>query len=103
MPKELAPYLRGWIGYFGKCPTPSPLRSLAEWMRRRLRSVMWTQWQHRRRRFTELRKRGIALPLAAKTAGSALGPWRMANSPGVAYALPNAHFASLGLPKLPVR
>jgi len=40
MAKELAAYLRGWIGYFGKCQTPSVLKSLEEWMRRRLRSVI---------------------------------------------------------------
>ena len=103
MAQELTLYLRGWIGYFGKCQVPSQLRSLEEWMRRRLRSVIWTQWQHGRRRFTELRKRGIAVPMAAKTAGGAHGPWRMANSPGVAYALPNAYFYStLGLPRLTV-
>jgi len=103
MAQELTSYLRGWIGYFGKCQTPWQLRSLEEWMRRRLRSVLWTQWKHGRVRFTELRKRGIAIPLAAKTAGSALGPWRMANSPGVAYALTNAYFYSLGIPKLTIR
>src|SRR5579872_4341690 len=103
MAQELTLYLRGWIGYFGKCQVPSQLRSLEEWMRRRLRSVIWTQWQHGRRRFAELRKRGIAVPMAAKTAGGAHGPWRMANSPGVAYALPNAYFyATLGLPRLTV-
>ena len=36
--------------------------------------------------------------LAAKAAGSAHGPWQMANSPTLAIALPNAYFASLGNP-----
>jgi RNA-directed DNA polymerase len=45
MAKELALYLRGWIGYFGKCETPSVLQSLEEWTRRRLRSAIWKQWQ----------------------------------------------------------
>ena len=30
MAKELPLYLRGWIGYFGKCQTPSVLQSLEE-------------------------------------------------------------------------
>src|SRR5438105_3791679 len=45
MAKELARYLRGWIGYFGKCETPSVLQSLGEWIRRRLRSAIWQQWK----------------------------------------------------------
>jgi hypothetical protein len=53
--------------------------------------------------FAELRKRGVGCTLAAKTGGSAHGPWRMANSPALAIALPNAYFASLGLPRLTVR
>ena len=39
MVKELTTYLRGWLGYFGDCQTPSVLRSLETWLRRRLRSV----------------------------------------------------------------
>ena len=38
--------------------------------------------------------------LAARTAGSAHGPWRLANSPALAFALPNAYFDSLGIPRL---
>src|SRR4051812_3070276 len=34
MAADLARYLRGWIGYFGKCETPSVLQSLEEWTRR---------------------------------------------------------------------
>ena len=100
MAEELARYLRGWIGYFGKCQTPSVLESLEEWTRRRLRSVIWKQWKRGRVRFAELRKRGVGLNLAAKTAGSAHGPWRLANSPALAYALPNVYFDSLGIPRL---
>ena len=103
MARELASYLRGWIGYFGKCETPSVLKSLEEWTRRRLRSVAWKQWKRGTRRFVELRKRDVNAPLAAKTAGSSHGPWRLANSPALAFALPNAYFDSLGIPRLTVR
>src|SRR6266403_1395372 len=44
MAEELARYLQGWIGYFGKCQTPSVLAGLEEWTRRRLRSAIWQQW-----------------------------------------------------------
>ncbi len=39
-------------------------------------------------RFAELRKRGVGKDLAAQTAGSAHGPWRLANSPALHFALP---------------
>lgn len=100
MAEELAQYLRGWIGYFGKCQTPSVLEDLEKWLRRRLRSVIWKQWKRGPVRFAELRKRGVGKDLAAQTAGSAHGPWRLANSPALTFALPNAYFDSLGIPRL---
>jgi RNA-directed DNA polymerase len=100
MAEELARYLRGWIGYFGRCQTPSVLQGLEEWTRRRLRSVVWKQWKRGTVRFAELRKRGVSKDLAAQTAGSAHGPWRLANSPALQFALPNAYFDSLGIPRL---
>ena len=103
MVKELATYLRGWLGYFGDCQTPSVLQSLESWLRRRLRSVVWKQWKRGRTRFRELRKRGVSKDLAAKTAGSPQGPWRLANSPALSIALPNAYFAQLGLPPMTAR
>jgi RNA-directed DNA polymerase len=103
MVKELVTYLRGWLGYFGDCQTPSVLQRLESWLRRRLRSVVWKQWKRGRTRFKELRKRGVSKDLAAQTAGSAHGPWRIANSPALALALPNAYFDSLGLLPMVVR
>jgi RNA-directed DNA polymerase len=102
MAEELGRYLRGWIGYFGQCQTPSVLQGLEEWTRHRLRSVIWKQWDRGPVRFAELRKRGVGKDLAAQTAGSAHGPWRLANSPALAFALPNAYFDSLGIPRLTV-
>ncbi len=103
MAEDLTRYLRGWLGYFGKCETPSVLQRLEEWTRRRLRSALWKQWRRGTVRFAELRKRGVGKDLAAKTAGSSQGPWRLADSPGLHIALPNAYFDSLGIPRLTVR
>ena len=100
MVEELRSYMIGWRGYFGFCQTPSTLKELDRWTRRRLRCVIWKQWKRGRVRFKELRLRGIGEALAAHTAGSAHGPWRLSNSPALAYALPNAFLNSLGLPSL---
>ena len=100
MARDLTLYLRGWLGYFGKCQTPSVLQRLEEWMRRRLRSAIWMQWKRGAVRFAALRKRGVGLALASRTAGSAHGPWRLAQSPALTIALPKAYFDSLGIPRL---
>ena len=48
--EELAPYMRGWRGYFGFCETPEMLIALTRWVRLRLRAALWRQWKTPRRR-----------------------------------------------------
>ena len=98
--KELSTYLAGWRGYFGFCQTPSVLRALDEWIRRRLRAIAWKQWKRGRTRYTKLRRRGVGRDPAAQTAGSSHGPWRLAASPALHIALPIAALGSLGLPSV---
>jgi RNA-directed DNA polymerase len=98
--KELSVYLTGWRGYFGFCQTPSVLRGLDEWFRRRMRTIAWKQWKRGHARFAELRRRGVGRDLAAQTAGSPHGPWRLANSPALTIAMPISFFRALGLRSL---
>jgi RNA-directed DNA polymerase len=95
--EELSVYLIGWRGYFGFCQTPSVLRALDQWTRRRLRAIAWKQWKRGPKRFAELRRHGVGRDLAAQTAGSPHGPWRLSNSPALTIALPTAALQSLGL------
>ena len=97
---ELRTYLRGWRGYFGFCQTPSVLKDLDSWLRRRLRSVAWSQWRTCGRRYAELRRRGVREDLAGKLAGSQRGPWHSSRTPAISYALPNALWDRLGVPRL---
>jgi RNA-directed DNA polymerase len=98
--EELAQYLRGWRGYFGFCETPSVLKRLESWVRRRVRCAFWRQWKTGRKRYAELVKRGVNGELAAKTAGSRCGPWHVSQSPALGMALSNADLVGLGLPSL---
>jgi RNA-directed DNA polymerase len=100
--KELSVYLIGWRGYFGFCQTPSVLRALDEWLRRRLRAIAWKQWKRGSTRVAELRRRGVGRDLAAQTAGSPHGPWRLGNSPALNIAMPNRYLGSLGLASVAV-
>jgi len=100
---ELSSYLGGWINYFGFCETPRSLARLDSWIRRRLRCLLWKRWKYGRNRFAELVRRNVGRDLAAQTAGSAHGPWRLGRSPALSIALPNAYFLTLGLPTLAPR
>jgi RNA-directed DNA polymerase len=69
---------------------------------KRLRCLFWIPGKTGRKRFDELVQRGVDRPLAATTAGSHHGPWRLSGSLAVSPALSHAFFDSLGLPKLAV-
>jgi RNA-directed DNA polymerase len=98
--KELTVYLRGWHGYFRFCQTPTVLGDLDSWIRRKLRCFKWKQWKRGRTRYKELRQRGVNEALAAQTAGSPHGPWRLSQSPALCIAFPNAFFDRVGLFRL---
>jgi len=95
---ELRSYLIGWQAYFGFSEARSVFKELDSWIRRRLRCYLWKQWG--RRRYRELRDRGVSRDLAWNTVKSAHGPWRLSRSPALAFALPGRYFTHLGLPLL---
>lgn len=96
----LAPYMRGWRGYFGFCETPSVLIDLTGWVRRRLRAALWRQWKTMRRRRAMLIQLGVRRALAESTAGSGLGAWPLAHTKALSVALSNDYFRDHGLPSL---
>lgn len=100
---DLNSYLRGWIGYFVFCQTPSVLQDLDKWVRRRLRCFIWKGWRRGRTRYAGLRKRGLSISLAAFAAGSPFSHWRMSASVGLNTAFPASFFADLGLISMEAR
>jgi RNA-directed DNA polymerase len=97
---DLAQYLRGWMGYFGYCETPSVFKELDAWIRRRLRGVQWKQWKTCKGRYKGLRKLGIVEPELHMLACCSRGPWPISGYSILTRALPNVHFDQLGLPRL---
>jgi RNA-directed DNA polymerase len=97
---KLAPYLRGWNGYFGFCQTPGQLEKLNSWIRRRLRCKIWQQWKTPRRRCRALIALGVSAKSARDAAGSGRGPWRLSRSQAVHQGLSNSYFRQHGLPSL---
>ena len=100
---ELSRYLTGWLGYFGFCETASVLAGLEEWLRRRLRCLLWKQWKRSRRRYQELTSRGVSRGEARQTVGSARSLWHLSRTKALHLALPKDYFTSLGLPRLVIR
>lgn len=98
--RVLSKYIIGWRAYYGFCETPTVLRDLDSWIRRRLRSANWKQWKVYRNRKLNLMKLGLSQDLAHITAWCARGPWRMSHMPGTRIAMSNSYFDRHGLPRL---
>lgn len=97
--EDLSRYLTGWKAYFGQADTPGTFEDLDKWIRHRLRAVQLKQWRRGRTAFRELRRLGLSEDLAAMTASGTRRWWRTAGKL-LHHALPNSHFARLGLPRL---
>jgi len=95
---ELNTYLNGWRGYFGFCETPSVLRELDGWVRRRLRCYLWKQWKTIRRRRTELLRLNVPQTWARSLAASSKGAWHISDV--LSRFLPPEYFDSLHLVRL---
>jgi RNA-directed DNA polymerase len=63
--EEVNQQVRGWTGYFRLADTPTPFKELDEWLRRRLRQLVWKRWKRGRTRWREL----VALGVPPKMAG----------------------------------
>jgi len=95
---DLNEYLKGWLGYFRLMETPSTLRDLDSWIRRRLRCFMMKRWINNcHTRYHALRALGVSDRNAALIAGSHRGPWVLCHTPPVRVAMPNRFFADRGL------
>jgi RNA-directed DNA polymerase len=98
--KDLAPVVRGWIGYYRLAEAKGIFEELDGWMRRRLRCILWRQWKRPRTRATRLMRRGPAEERAWASANNGRGPWWNAGASHMDDAFRAAFFAHLGLPSL---
>jgi RNA-directed DNA polymerase len=96
--KELNVYIRGWIGYYRLIETPTTLRDLDSWIRRRLRCFVMKKWiNNSHTRYKGLMALGVSDKNAGPVAASRKGPWAISNMKPVKVAMPNRFFADRGL------
>jgi RNA-directed DNA polymerase len=98
--QKLNQYLMGWIGYFALAEAKTHLLRIEEWIRRRLRLCLWTQWKRVRTRYRELRSLGLSHNRALEIANTRKGAWRTTKSPHMHKALGIAYWQQQGLMSL---
>ena len=95
-------YTIGWIGYYRLADTPSVYKELDEWIRRRLRQMLWKRWKRGTTRYRELMRLGVPKERAALGAVGR-SPWHMSRTPVINEALSNAFWRGTGLESIAQR
>lgn len=97
--KELNVFMRGWMGYYGKCEARSILEKLDAWIRRRVRNWTWRSWKTFRNRAKKLVELGANREMAFATAAFE-GCWKISKVKAMHIALPKKYFTEIGLKPL---
>ncbi len=95
--QELKRYVPGWKTYFGLAQSPTAVRDLDAWLRRRLRALQLKQWKTGPRTYGSLRRLGASESLAEAVARNVGSWWR--SSLHVAKVLDRDYYDRLGVPK----
>ena len=98
--RELNPVLRGWGYYYRLSDVTGVFEELDQWVRRRLRLILWRQWKRPRTRAKELQKRGLDQDRAWSSAYNGRGPWWNAGSSHMNQAVPISTLDQMGLVSL---
>lgn len=89
----LNPLLRGFANYFSIANCGRVLKSLSEWIRRRLRAIQLKLWKKPQKLHRRLKQLGYKPPFKYIKMNS----WRNAASPLASLAMPNKWFEKIGL------
>ena len=95
--RELAPIIRGWVAYYRLSEVKISFEMLDQWLRRKLRCILWRQWKKPRARVKKLIKRGIDRTRACISANNGRGPWWNARSSHMHQAIPTSYLRKTGL------
>ena len=95
--RRLNPVIRGWFNYYRYADMKTLAHELDEWLRHRLRNILWRQWKRNWTRFTNLRKAGLSEQRAIRSVFNQRGPWFNSGAPHMNQALPKKYFDGLRL------
>lgn len=97
---KLRPVLTGWVSYYRKSEVKKTFEELDQWLRRKLRAILWRQWKRRRKRARELIRLGIDRVRAWKSVSNGRGPWWNAGASHMNQAITTKYLTQLGLVSL---
>jgi RNA-directed DNA polymerase len=95
--QEMNRFTRGWIGYFRLSTVPHAFEVLDQWLRRRLRKILWEQWRKPKTRYRPLGALGVEAERAQKATATGRGAWWNAGASHMHAAVTNRLLAEWGL------
>jgi group II intron reverse transcriptase/maturase len=95
--EELTPKLRGWVSYFRLAEVKVIFEELDQWLRRKLRCILWRQWKRPNTRAKELMRRGLTEARAWQSATNGRGPWWNSGAAHMNDAVRKSYFERLGM------
>lgn len=98
--RELNQLLRGWVQYFRLAAVKQTFEVLDEWLRRKLRGIIWRQWKRPRTRAKKLMERGLNRQRAWESATNGRGPWWNAGASHMHVVYTKSDFNRMGLTSL---
>ena len=93
---KLRQVIVGWVNYFKLADMKSTLKTLDEWLRRRIRLCYWKQWKRIKTKHDNLKRLGIDNFKAWEYANTRKGYWRISKSPILARTLTNKYLKEQG-------
>ena len=97
---ELSTVLRGWVQYFKLCEVKNHFEELDQWLRRKLRCILWRQWKRVHTRAKNLMNRGLEEDRAWQSATNGRGAWWNAGASHMNAAYTKLDFDRMGLVSL---
>ena len=89
-------YVQGWVRYFRLARLKTLLSEIDNWLRRRIRMVIWKQWKRIKTRRENLRKLGIKESQSWQFANTRKGYWRISGSPILATSVTDERLKRAG-------
>ncbi|QZT38209.1 group II intron reverse transcriptase/maturase [Halosquirtibacter xylanolyticus] len=93
---KLKSYIQGWVTYYRLADMKSFLKQVDEWLRRRIRMVIWKCWKRVRTKMKNLMKLGVSKNKAYEYANTRKKYWRISKSPILQTTITNKNLEKAG-------
>ena len=96
--REIKRSITGWINYYGVAELGSWLKEMDQWLRTRMRMIIWKHWKKPRTKYRKLIELGIPKQYAFMAANTRKGTCRAVQLTTVKRALSNRKLEEWGCP-----